>query len=117
MNKVQEIQQDIQKYEAHAKLGEAFERLRRNSDFQAVIEQLYFRDEAIRLVQAKANPQCQNPIAQAGILRDMDAIGSLQQFFNNLVQGAYKAAEAAAQARAELLIAENEEDEDEEGAE
>jgi hypothetical protein len=59
----------------------ALDRLTRNKDFLTVIHEGYFKDEAVRLVHAKASAMNQEPEFQAGVLRDIDGIGSLMSYF------------------------------------
>lgn len=68
--------------------GNSLERLRSNRDFNKLIVEGYLKDEAIRLVHAKADPALQSASAQAAILRDIDAIGALEQFFTTIYQQA-----------------------------
>ena len=44
----------------------------------------YFEREAIRLVHLKADPNMQSPDMQRSIVASMDAIGSLNQYFNTV---------------------------------
>lgn len=59
----------------------ALARLTQNKDFLTVIADGYFKDEAVRLVHAKASAMNQEPEFQAGVLRDIDGIGSLMSYF------------------------------------
>lgn len=60
----------------------ALERLAQNKDFQNVISEGYFKDQAVRLVLAKGNPSMDAPEQQAAIIRDIDGIGSLSAYFS-----------------------------------
>lgn len=62
----------------------ALERLLENKDFKTIIADGYFRNEAIRLVQTKADPDMQTPERQASIIKDIDAIGSLVNYLRAL---------------------------------
>lgn len=75
-------------------LGAAFERLAAHRDFKTVIADGYFREEAIRLVHLKSDPAMQTPAAQASILLQIDAIGSLATYFQTLRHRASIAAKA-----------------------
>lgn len=86
--------------------GEALERLRGNKDFRKVISEGYFQAEAIRLVHLKADPNMQSPDMQKSIIAQMDAIGSLSQYFHAVRQQAnmaQKAISADEQTREEIL--------------
>lgn len=81
-------------------LFKSFEKLLDNSDFKAVITEGYFKDESVRLVLAKATPDMDTPEMQAGIIRSIDSIGLLRQYFVAVTQ---------AGRMAERAILENEE--------
>ncbi len=51
-----------------------------NPDFKAVIEQMYFTDEASRLVLVKAEPNFENEKSQARVMNQINAIGQFKQF-------------------------------------
>jgi hypothetical protein len=57
----------------------ALDRLLKNKDFQTIVIEGYFKQEAIRLVSAKGARENQAPNIQADILRDMDGIGAFQR--------------------------------------
>ncbi len=65
-------------------LGSALERLTLNRDFQAVIKQGYFKDEAVRLVHLRGDPNFQTDERQAGIIKQLDGIAALSQYFSML---------------------------------
>lgn len=62
-------------------MGSALERLQKNRDFLAVIKAGYFEAEAIRLVHLRGDTMYQTPERQADILKQIDAISSLHQYF------------------------------------
>lgn len=72
----------------------ALERLRNNRDFKEIISKGYMKDEAVRLVHLKAAPQMCTPELQASIIKQIDAIGALDSFFNNMRHQALLAAKA-----------------------
>jgi hypothetical protein len=87
-------------------LGRSLERLEMNPDFQKVIRDGYFRDEAVKLVHARVQPNLQLPQQQAWLVSRMDAIGALSQYFENLRNDAglaAKALEDGTKTQAELL--------------
>lgn len=107
---VQAIEENIRQAKLIAGKGEALERLRQNRDFKAVILDGYFKEEAIRLVHLKADPSMQSPDMQKSIIAQMDAIGSLNQYFTAVVQQgsiALKAISADEETRDEILAEEN----------
>lgn len=79
---IKQIQINIVAAKERVALGECLKRLSKNRDFKKLIEQRYFKEESHRLVMVKSSPACQTPEIQAEILRDLDGIGSLYQFFN-----------------------------------
>lgn len=83
---IQAIEQNIREANKFVELGEALERLRTNKDFKKVISEGYFEREAIRLVHLKADPNMQSPDSQKSILAQIDAIGSLDQYFKAVFQ-------------------------------
>lgn len=91
---VQAIEENIQQAKKMVEQGNALERLRNNRDFKHIIQEGYFEKEAIRLVHLKVDPNMQTAERQQSIIRDMDAIGSLNQY----LQGVYRKADMAAKA-------------------
>lgn len=89
---IQAIEQNIQAAKTRLEFGAALERLQSNRDFRRVIEEGYFRDEAVRLVHLKADPNMQTEESQRSIVQQMDAIGSLSQYFVTVRQLAGMAA-------------------------
>lgn len=81
---IKELEASIQRAKEHVELGKALDRLFSNKDFKLVIKDGYFRDEAVRLVHLRVDPAVQNPAAQESIIKQMDAIGSLSQYFSVL---------------------------------
>lgn len=79
-----QLEREAKSYKAAIDLGSALEKLMSNRDFNRLITEGYLRNEAVRLVQARSNPELQSPEKQAANLRDIDAIGSLSQFFNTV---------------------------------
>jgi len=63
-------------------MGLALDKLRNNRDFIKLIVDGYLKDEAVRLVHLKADPNMDSPAHQAAIDRDISAIGVLNQYFN-----------------------------------
>ena len=78
------IENSMKAAEKTTELGEALARLRSNRDFKRIVLEGYFKDEAVRLVQAKALPNLQSGASQADLIRQIDAIGSLQEYFRTV---------------------------------
>lgn len=78
---IKALQDSIVSSRQNVDMADALRRLQSNRDFKKVIQEGYFEKEAIRLVHLKADPAMQTPDKQAGILRDIDAIGTLHAYF------------------------------------
>lgn len=107
---IQEIELNIAQAREIVELGDSLKRLENNRDFKKVIRDGYFNQEAIRLVHLKADANMQSADKQQSILRDMDAIGSLNKYFQGVFHKADMAANAISageEARDELLAEEN----------
>lgn len=87
-NAVAEIEVSMQQAKQTIAMADALERLHHNADFKQIILEGYFKDEAVRLVHIKGDPNLQDPVKQASIVRDMDAIASLRLFFGTIYQRA-----------------------------
>jgi len=85
-DQIQEIERNLETAKALVETNSAFQRLLKNSDFKHVITEGYLQKEAIRLVKLKAEASMASPEKQALILRDIDSIGSLHQYFTTIVQ-------------------------------
>ncbi len=83
---LKEIEASIEQASKLVEFGSAIERLATNRDFKTVISKGYFELEAIRLVHLKADVNMQSADAQASILRQMDAIGSLNDYLQTKLQ-------------------------------
>ena len=83
-NDIHEIELNIDAAKAVIEMADALERLYTNPDFQKVILEEYMENSSIRLVKLKAEQGAQNVDIQANIMRKIDAIGSLDQFFKNM---------------------------------
>lgn len=106
---IQAIEANIKEARKIVDLGESLERLRSNRDFKKVIVEGYFEQEAIRLVHLKADPSMQSAESQKSIVSQMDAIGSLHQYFTAVYQKASLARKAIAadeETRDEILAEE-----------
>jgi len=95
-SQVQQIELNIRESKKQLDLGDALARLKSNRDFQKVIQQGYFEVEAIRLVHAKSDANLQSPESQRAILSQMDAIGTLAQYFHTVAFKAEMARKAIA---------------------
>lgn len=108
---IQEIEKNIAQAKEIVELGNAMERLSQNRDFKKIVKEGYFRDEAIRLVHLKADPNMQTPEKQQAVLLQMDAIGAVNQYFQTIFHRAAVASKAIAadeEVRDEILAEEAE---------
>lgn len=105
---IQAIEKSIQQARELVEVGKALERLRSNRDFKKIMVDGYLEQECIRLVLLKADSNMQSVEKQASIVKQMDAIGMLNQYFDTVrvkASIAEKSLDADEQER-ELLIAE-----------
>lgn len=100
----------------HAKAAVALkknlERLTKNRDFKAVVLHGYFEEEAQRLVHLKAVPAMQTPEHQADIIKQIDAIGAVRNYFNTVMHfgiQSEKEITSLEETREEILAGEGEE--------
>lgn len=103
---LQQIEVTIEEAKSVIKLKDAYVRLLNNDDFKAVIQKGYFEDESVRCVLMRGMPNFDSEDAQKKILRDIDGIGTLRQFFISLQKKAMmseNAIAANAEAREEIL--------------
>ena len=93
------LEQQIKDAQASLELGKALTNLRQNPDFKKLMIDGYLKNEAIRLVHLKADPSMSSQANQAAVIRDIDAIGAIDQYFRAI---------AMMGARAEISIADAE---------
>lgn len=98
---VQLIEESIKRNRQLIDLDKALERLESNKDFKLLITDGYLKDEAVRLVHLKGDPNMQNPEKQASINNQINSISSLVQYFRTVSQVAAMATTAIEQAEAE----------------
>jgi len=105
---VKEIEKQIQQAKEQVELGKSLERLRSNRDFVKIVVSNYLQQECVRLVLLKADPNLQSAEKQASIVKQMDAIGALDQYFTTIYQKAAIAEKdlLSSEQERELLIAE-----------
>ena len=103
---LQQLERNIKEAKKIQELGNSLERLQANKDFRAVIKVGFFEQEAIRLVHLKGAPHMQSAESQVSIIKQMDAIASLNQYFQTVFHTAGMAVNAIAadeETREELL--------------
>ena len=85
-NDIQALENSIKHATVMVELGNALDRLLSNKDFKRVVLEGYFKDESIRLVMLKADAKMQSIEYQAAIVKQMDAIGSFNQYLTTVMQ-------------------------------
>ena len=84
----------------------AMQRLTKNRDFKKIVLEGYFEKEPVRLCILKSDHAMQNEESQAAIIKQIDAIGSVRQYFHMIMQMgrmAEKELESLEEAHAEML--------------
>lgn len=98
-DQVKEIEIDIEHAKEMIKLEEAMLRLKKNKDFELLILEEYFKNEAVRYVEALSSPNLQAEKYQEAIHKAMRGIGELKQFFNKISHNADMARSAIEEGR------------------
>jgi hypothetical protein len=100
------IEITIEQAKGAVEMSDALNKLKTNKAFVKVVSSGYFETEATRLVLLKADPGMQSVEDQAQIVKAIDAIGSLRQYFITLGQlgsMAQKSISDCEESREELL--------------
>lgn len=84
-DEIKAVENNLKQAKELVEFGNALARLQTNRDYKTVIAQAYFEQEAIRLVHLKADANMQTTEMQSFIVKQMDAIGALKQFFRAAV--------------------------------
>lgn len=77
---IQAIEANIKQAKELAEFGTVLARLRNSKDYKKIIVEGYFEKEAVRLVHLKSDPNMQSAASQESIIKQMDAIGALNQY-------------------------------------
>lgn len=85
MKDLEQIEMSIEQAKAYIEQRNALFRLEHNADFKKLFMDNYLRDNAVRLVKLKASPQFNKPEQQAEVIKQLDAIGNLDQFIRMIV--------------------------------
>lgn len=99
---IHEIRLEMEEARGIVEDGEALTRLSKNPDFKRIVLEGFFKERAVQLVELKAAPAMSSPERQAQILKDLDSIGGLQQYFNSINAMAITAEMTIEAGRAEL---------------
>lgn len=106
MNDVERIELTIDQARNTIALMQSLDRLSQNKDFQDIIDNGYFRDEAVRLVHLRSDPQMQEDHMRRNIDEQIMAVGSFRGYLNRILQQGHAAQSAIMeheQTREELL--------------
>jgi hypothetical protein len=82
---IEQVEMSIEHASESVELMDAYGRLIKNKDFKLLIQDTYFLTHASRLVMLRGEVNL-GPEQQAGVLRDIDAIGSFRTFLRDVVQ-------------------------------
>jgi hypothetical protein len=93
------VERDLKANRLAREQSAALARLEQNTDFQNLIKQAYFRDEAVRLVHLRSDPSADVD----GIDKQMDAIAGLSGFFRMVRQKGELADKAIADGESMLV--------------
>lgn len=83
---LEQVELTIEQAEKQIEAMKALDRLKENKDFKTLILDGYLKDEASRVVLAKAEPGLQEEGTQAQLLRMIDGIGYFRQYLNKIFQ-------------------------------
>lgn len=81
---VNQLEAGIDAHKKSIALLNSLEVLFANKHFQAVVIDGYLKEEAVRLVSLKGDPNQQTPEKQAVIIRDIDGIGSFMNYLRTI---------------------------------
>jgi hypothetical protein len=83
---MESIELSIEQAKTNIGLMESLQRLTANNDFIKIIQSGYFEREPSRLALLKADPSQQNEESQVSIIKQIDSIGMLRQYFITVMQ-------------------------------
>lgn len=112
MSQIEEIEISMEKSKSLVATMDAFKRLRKNKDFQDIIEDGYFKKESQRLVMLLSDSNMQGDQTQKELHDAIIGIGQLFQYFRTVTAlgvQAHNSLIADSETHAELLV-EGEED-------
>ena len=84
-NNVEALEVQIDQARAAVNLKDDLIALQKNKAFNNIINEGYFRNEAIRLVGAKADPALQDEVQQKALDRSIIGIGELNMYFHKII--------------------------------
>jgi hypothetical protein len=108
-NSLEEIELSIEEAKKMVTKANSLKSLLSNKNYKALVDEGYFKEEAIRLVLLKSDPNMESETNQKAIIQAIDGIGSFRQYLHTVLQYgamAEKEISAAQEAREELLAEE-----------
>lgn len=108
LSDIEQIERGIAQSKAQIERSDALERLQRHADFKKIISEGYFKDEALRLIDLKADPGWQKPEQQAHVVAMIDAIGTLKGYFRSIEHTGAMARKVLPDYEADLITAQEE---------
>lgn len=90
----EEIEVNIREAKKMVDLGNALQRLEKNRDFKRVFAEGYLREEAVRLVHLRGDPNMQTDEMRKSIDQQLDGINGLLHYCNKTRHQAYLAEKA-----------------------
>lgn len=81
---VEQLEVSLEEAKKTVALQQSLSRLTSNPDFKAVFLDRYFKDEPVRLVMLKADPEMQEDKHQENINKQIDAIGAAWAYLRNI---------------------------------
>lgn len=91
---IEEIQVSMEEAKSKIDLRDAINRLQENKDFQLVINEGYFKDNAVQLTHSLSDMNLQAEEIQADILKQLQGIGMLRRYFRDIYAFAQQAENA-----------------------
>lgn len=85
-SQLEQVELTIEAANKAIKLKKSLDRLIKNRDFRAIIDEGYLKDEAVRLVHLKADFNMASEDNQDFVNRGIDSIGSLRGYFSKILQ-------------------------------
>ncbi|AUR82501.1 coil containing protein [Vibrio phage 1.152.O._10N.222.46.E1] len=86
MSDIQQIELTKEQAEQSVKLMERLDRLNKNRDFKAIIEDELFDSYSKSLVLLLSDPSMQEDVVQKDLILDMQMIGRFRQFLSGVFQ-------------------------------
>ena len=99
-SEIDQVEATLEHAEAALALGEKMQKLAANKDFQDIIINGYFKDEAARLTGLLGDPQFKD--SQDEIMKDLHAISSFQRYCRQIIRNGEMAQKSIIDCKAAL---------------